>query len=73
MRAAYHGLSLCCGPAVLPMYVTQDYIRVQTENDGNVAATSTFARLTMGNVPRGSSLLWCGEPRWPPILFPSFR
>lgn len=47
--------------AVLPTYVTQDFIRTQLETGGNVAATSTFARLTMGNVPRGSALFWCGQ------------
>ncbi len=46
---------------MLPTYVTQDFIRSQLETGGNVAATSTFARLTMGNVPRGSALFWCGN------------
>ena len=58
--------------AVLPTYVTQDYIRSQLASGGNVAATSTFARLTMGNVPRGSALFWCGQQRSasssPPIV-----
>ena len=61
IRAACSSPTTHRGLAVLPTYVSQDYIREQLESGGNVAATSTFARLTMGNVPRGSALFWCGR------------